>query len=139
VPFDVQVPEAEQDKRLLDKLALERSGVLNWLLDGFAAWQRDGLAPPDAIATRTERYRQEQDHLGGFLAACCDIGAGYTADAKALREAYEKWCEEAGLEPLSKRFFGLRLGERFPTDKSRRRRLGLRLQSEASDTLDGSA
>jgi hypothetical protein len=51
------------------------------------------------------------------------VGAGYTADAKDLRERYEKWYEEIGLEPLSKRFFGLRLGERFPTDRSRRRRL----------------
>jgi putative DNA primase/helicase len=136
VPFDVQVPEEEQDRHLPGKLGEERAGILNWLLDGYAAWQRQGLAPPDAVTARTERYRQEQDHLGGFLADCCDIGAGFTADSKKLRESYESWCEDAGLEPLSKRYFGLRLGERFPTDKSRRRRLGLRLQREAANTLD---
>jgi putative DNA primase/helicase len=136
VPFDVHVPESEQDKGLPDKLREERAGVLNWLLDGFAAWQRDGLNPPEEVTARTAQYRQEQDHLGGFLTACCDIDTGYTASAKELRERYETWCGETGLEPLSKTAFGTRIGERFPTDKSRRRRLGLRIRSETPLTLD---
>jgi P4 family phage/plasmid primase-like protien len=43
IPFNVTIPDAEQDCDLGDKLAAERSGILNWAIQGALAWQRDGL------------------------------------------------------------------------------------------------
>ena len=43
IPFEVVIPDAEQDKTLLDRLRMEFPGILNWLIQGCLAWQRDGL------------------------------------------------------------------------------------------------
>jgi putative DNA primase/helicase len=139
IPFDVRIPDDEQDKDLPAKLAAERPGILNRLLDGFADWRANGLNPPDAVAARTAQYRREQDVLDGFLTACCDIGAGYTVDAKDLRDAYEEWCDSSGIEPLGKTAFGRRLAERYPKSRDCRSRSGLRLQRGAPGSLDGLA
>ena len=38
-------------------------GILNWALDGCAAWQADGLAEPPAVIAATNAYREDQDDL----------------------------------------------------------------------------
>jgi putative DNA primase/helicase len=46
IPFNVQIPEAERDKELPDKLKAELPGILNWAIDGCILWRDQGLTPP---------------------------------------------------------------------------------------------
>ena len=46
VPFTVQIPPAERDPRLAEKLKAEWPAILRWCLEGCLEWQRVGLAPP---------------------------------------------------------------------------------------------
>lgn len=55
VPFNVTIPEAERDRELDDKLWAEASGILNWLVAGCLAWQRNGLTPCDEIMQATKK------------------------------------------------------------------------------------
>src|ERR1700678_1583231 len=42
IPFLVQIPIDERDEHLSDKLELEASGILNWMLSGLSSWLADG-------------------------------------------------------------------------------------------------
>lgn len=128
VPFAVTIDPGQEDRNLSEKLWVERDGILNWQVQGCLAWQRDGLAPPDAVRIATAKYRQEQDHLAAFLAAACELGDGLSANAQVLRQRYENWCDDSGEEALGKTMFGRLLTERgFPTSLDRRKRLGIAL------------
>ena len=56
VPFTVQIPKAERDPKLKEKLRAEWPAILRWALDGCLEWQRIGLAPPAIVTEATNRY-----------------------------------------------------------------------------------
>jgi P4 family phage/plasmid primase-like protien len=113
IPFEVQIPPEKQDRRLAEKLRDEYPGILNWLIEGALLWQHEGLEPPAGVREATQDYRQEMDVLGEFLSECCVLAPGAEGTAAELYENYHHWAEAAGeKKPLSKRGFGLALGER---------------------------
>jgi putative DNA primase/helicase len=73
VPFDVQIPLAERDERLGEKLWAERNGIFTWMVDGLLAYLQIGLSPPAAVLEATDEYREESDPLGTFLTTACQI------------------------------------------------------------------
>lgn len=112
IPFDVSIPLHEQDKNLPEKLAAERSGILNWLIAGCLAWQRKGLAPPNEVRMATESYREEMDRIGQFIAECCKKVRGKKTPVADLYDAYAVWCKNSGVHPESKNKFSSRLEAR---------------------------
>jgi putative DNA primase/helicase len=113
IPFEVVIPEAEQDKQLADKLTRELAGILAWAVEGCIAWQRDGLGVADKVRQATAAYRGEQDVLGEFIEDCC-VEGDVEALASDLYDAYREWGGE-----LSQRKFGLTLRERGYTKERR--------------------
>lgn len=113
VPFGVTIPPEQRDKKLLEKLAAELSGILNWLVQGASLYLETGLQVPDGVRAATEGYRQDSDPLGEFLSAWCVRGpaVGHTS-SQMLYEAYKAWCQDQALEPVTRRVFGLKLGDR---------------------------
>lgn len=120
VPFGVVVPKDEQDRDLRDKLRSERSGILNWALEGCLEWQREGLGEPEEVRLATEEYREDMDTFAEFLAERCALGEGQWAATSALRLAYRGWCEEAGQRALSWQIITGRLRERGCAPANRR-------------------
>jgi putative DNA primase/helicase len=114
IPYEVTIPDEEQDKHLGEKLRTEASGILAWLVRGCLQWQHDkGLAPPQAVLRATESYRNEMDVLGDFIADCCTVWPSAQATAKELYDAYLNWANENGeKDKFSKTMFTLRLKER---------------------------
>ncbi len=116
VPFEVIIPEAERDPQLVKRLAAERSGILNWALEGCLEWQRDGLRLPDVVRVATAAYRAESDPIAEWLADCCEINPHARSTSVALWESY---CAHAGGKPaLNRTAFGRRLSE-IPLEESR--------------------
>jgi putative DNA primase/helicase len=66
IPFDVTIPDDEQDARLPEKLAAELPGILAWCVRGCLAWLEIGLNPPDPVSRATDGYRREQDSIGAL-------------------------------------------------------------------------
>lgn len=139
IPFTVAIPEAKQDKHLLEKLLLERAGILAWAVKGLEQWKEPGLQPPADVQDATEEYRQEMDLVGGFLDECSSSESEATATAKDLFSAYREYCERNGERPLTQRDLGLLLKQRGykPTREGKARTRvwnGLRLiNTEASE------
>lgn len=99
VPFDVQVPPAEQDTSLADRIvADEAAGVLRWMLDGLADYLEHGLAPPDRVTVATSNYRQQSDTAATFLA---DAGATFDpaawTSANDVIAAHGEWFRSSGV------------------------------------------
>jgi putative DNA primase/helicase len=91
VPFAEQIPTAEQDAELGDKLAAERDGILGWLLAGYTRWADSGLAAPEQVAAASAQYRHDQDALARFLADRCVLNAAMSVRSTPLYEAWKQW------------------------------------------------
>lgn len=118
VPWRVKIPDSEVDNALSDRLARELPGILQWVLTGVEEYRAIGLAVPQAARDAVDEYRAEQDPVGEFLKAMCDVtgdemdpntGSRYRIGGKRLRQYYVAWCEEAELEPLNAQRFGNKL------------------------------
>ena len=111
IPFLVRITEDKQDKHLEYKLREEASGILNWLLEGAAVWNRERLKTPNEVAYATDEYRGEMDVIGNFINERCCQKEGIRTSIKILYKAYSDWCDENNENPVSERFFTLRLKE----------------------------
>ena len=120
IPFDVTIPEAEQDKALPAKLLMELPGILAWAVQGCRAWQATGLNVPDAVKVATETYKNESDIIGSFLDEYTVNVTDALTKAGKLYKAYSAWCEGNGEHALTQTMFGRRMAERGIEKKKER-------------------
>ncbi|WP_149315829.1 phage/plasmid primase, P4 family [Lentilactobacillus buchneri] len=113
IPFLAQIPENQKDIHLKDKLMREKSGILNWAVDGALMWQREGLKPPAIVQAENNEYREEMDTVGQFLSEVADFGGSYRAPFKDIAEAWDTW-EKIHGSGMSKNKLSRELGNRYP-------------------------
>lgn len=138
IPFTVEIPKAERDAKLGEKLAGELEGILAWAVRGCMAWQKDGLRPPELVTEATSTYQAEQDVLGQFIADCCELGPTYTVSKGTLYQVYEAWAKSNGLRVDSGTKFGGEMNNRGITDgkqAGQRVRIGLQLNAYGRSLL----
>ncbi len=102
IPFDVRIPDDQQDTELPDKLRQELPGILNWALAGCRAWQQRGLGEPHEVRAATDRYRNEMDMVGQFLAEATVDDPTETTPLDLVHKAYANWGGKMGPRALSK-------------------------------------
>ena len=112
LPFEVPIPKSKQDKKLLGKLKKEKSGILNWLIEGCLERRKKGLEPPEKAQKATASYRSDMDTLGIFLADCTKTKSGTRVKATTLYDAYKKWADESGERAVTQTKFGNAMIER---------------------------
>jgi putative DNA primase/helicase len=113
IPFEIRIPDEEQDKELPAKLQLEQPGILAWAIRGCLEWQRQhGLGEPLEVRVATANYRQDMDVVATFIEECCVVGDGATERAQRLWEKWQSWCQDSGERPGTQKGFGLRLKEK---------------------------
>jgi P4 family phage/plasmid primase-like protien len=131
VPFTVRIPPERQDRRLLEKLKAEASGILKWLVEGCRIYLERGLEDPPEVLEATARYRAEVDDLYRFLEERTERAPDASVQASVLYQAYKDWAQQEGAEPVGAKRFGeamLNLGyERYEAGGKRYYR-GLRLK-----------
>jgi len=101
IPWEIIIPDDEQDPQLKAKLVREASGILNRMVAGALQYLTTGLPLPDTIREATEAYLDENDILGKFLALCIERVAGETMGSSALHELFAAWQTWAQLLPAS--------------------------------------
>jgi putative DNA primase/helicase len=112
VPWSVTFDGSRQDPDLGEKLARERSGILNWCLEGLADWRANGLVAPHKINVETARYRDDFDVVGAWIADRCNVGPGCVEVASRLHEDYLQWAASRNEQGLTNTMFGVRMEER---------------------------
>jgi putative DNA primase/helicase len=91
VPWAIIIPDEEQDLQLKAKLVAEASGILNRMVRGALAFLDGGIPMPEAIREATEKYLDENDILGRFIALAIDRVKGEQTGASALHELFAAW------------------------------------------------
>lgn len=110
LPWNVFIPEAQRVRDLAEQLRAEASGILNWVLDGWRIYrERGSLYLPDIVLEATRQYRTESDPLRQFVVARLRRVPGVRVLASRVYGAYEAWCKDNALEPISGNLFGRRL------------------------------
>jgi len=113
----VQIPEAERDRHLAEKLQAELKGILAWAVQGCIDWQKNGLGTPEAITEAVREYRDEMDVVGQFIEDRVTIRDNAQVTAKALYGAYRAWADMNGETAATQMRFGLAMMERGYTKK----------------------
>lgn len=99
VPFNVLIPDSEQDKQLTDKLiAAELPGILAWGVAGAVDYLANGLCIPDQVRAATDEYRAQMDALHDFWSGLVFGEERAFTTAADLRSALETWAKENGVE-----------------------------------------
>jgi putative DNA primase/helicase len=111
IPFEASF-KANPDPYIEEKLKVELEGILRWADEGCLKWRKERLGMVEKVKTATEEYRQESDVIAQFLAECTIETETAKVKASDLYEAYKKWCEETGEEPISGNAFGRRMKEK---------------------------
>jgi putative DNA primase/helicase len=99
VPFTATVSAERRILGYEKVLREEWPGILNWCLEGLAAWQELGaVGAPAAVTEAVSKYRDEEDHVGQFLTQMTVTEEGaFTANA-SLYMSYQMWCALQGLD-----------------------------------------
>ena len=119
---------------LPERLLTERSGILNWLIEGCRLWQQEGLEPPAEVTEATDDYQANEDLAQAFLDARCEIAAWASVGAGELHSVFSDWFkaefgEKARIPGL--RPFGEMLERKVRREKGRVTRwIGIRIKSE---------
>ena len=114
IPFTVTIPPEQRDKNLTAKLIAENSGILNWLLKGYAMWKKEGLEEPDAVREANEEYRMDMDSVGTFVTDCLELDASlqWRLPTNLLYQTYIKWCNKNNERAMSQKWLGMRMSEK---------------------------
>jgi putative DNA primase/helicase len=137
IPFDVTIPDNEQDKKLLQKLWAELPGILAWAMRGCLEWQEKGLGAPPEVVSATKEYEQESDVLKEFVEDCCIVNTKdetLTVSCTQIYQAYHDYCLANGQNAkdiIASTYFGKLLTERGYGQKKiggKRCRTGIALQ-----------
>ncbi|HWT02598.1 MAG TPA: phage/plasmid primase, P4 family [Pyrinomonadaceae bacterium] len=111
LPFDVTIPEDQQDKRLAEKIIKdELSGVFNWVLAGLQRLLRqENFTPCEAAREALAQYRKESDSVAMFLADEGYESSGDFTEVKSIYSSYKFYCLDNGYKPLGRNNFTKRL------------------------------
>src|SRR5699024_3566894 len=94
IPFDMNIPlekvASELEKRMTDELP----AILQWCIDGYIKYQREGLKEPLCIAEQRDEYRTEMDSITAFIEDTCIVSENSRVGASHLYKAYVKWQKE---------------------------------------------
>lgn len=110
LPFTVTIPREERDTDLEAKLLSEGAGILAWMIEGCAEWQKIGLQPPAVVTKATGEYLDSQDRVALWIEADCEE----KPNAKELlistaRKAYNEWAFRNAAERLNRDQFSERM------------------------------
>ena len=111
---------AAVDPKLFEALRAEGPAILAWMVDGAAAYLRDGLGQiPDKAQAAASEYLAGEDEIGQMIEDALEIGP-YQVTNKELMGAVDAWYETngGGRQPPSVRFVTKELVKRgFQRDR----------------------
>jgi putative DNA primase/helicase len=99
IPFN-HVAQQKNDK-LKEALRAEYPQILRWILDGCAAWQRDGLGTCDKVQAASAAYFEEQDAVQSWANERLEVGAGCRVKRADLLADYTAWARANGEDALA--------------------------------------
>jgi putative DNA primase/helicase len=121
VPWPVTITDKE--KRPMDdvmrELWAERSGILNWLIDGAIDYLNSGLQTPQEVIDATAEYREEMDPVGAFVGVCVDTmpanpdgSSSAFVSARQMYDAFASWANANAVRPWREKNFATAMSQK---------------------------
>jgi len=139
IPFDVTIPEDEQDKELHTKIIEnELSGVFNWVLEGLQRLlKQKKFSKCEAAQKALERYKIESNSVQMFLNE--NEYQRSPTNYKLIKDLYPEYrtfCSNDGLKPFHKRNFTKQLEALgFVVDKVSQNKLAVFIETHYNPFL----
>ncbi len=119
VPFDVTIPEDEQNPLLADEIIREElSGVLNWALEGLVRLRKRGCFEAVIPAAMNRAKQSAHVETNNVKAWCVEEGVDCQGDPGPAKDtvyaSYAMWCKEMGLASVGVTQFWMRIRALFP-------------------------
>lgn len=99
IPFIRSVPADKRIGNLHGLLMQERSGIFNWLMDGYVRLlEQTAFTVPEQSEAWREAYRNENDTEQTFVNEMCQISPDLRIQAEILYSNYKGWCNDNGFK-----------------------------------------
>jgi len=114
-----------EDHGLTDRLLDEKSGILNWAIEGRRRlYERGYLVQPESSGDVIAELASLSSLFKAFLDEECVIGPGYSVRRDTLYEAWKQWCRKMGRDHAgTAESFGRDLRAALPAIKDSRPRV----------------
>jgi putative DNA primase/helicase len=112
VPFDVTIPDGEQDAGLSQKIIQnELSGVFNWVLEGLKRiLAQKKFTDSEAVNEKLEQYKLQSDSVRGYIEEeSYHNSMNVYIPLKEMYKEYERYCQEWNYRVCGRRGFTDRL------------------------------
>jgi len=121
IPFSRHFEDHEQDKTLKSTLMQKEnlSGILNWIVEGYRMFRKEGLKEPGEVTAAIDQYRQDSDRIARFIDQCLKKTPGEELKTTAIYTRYKDWCLENGYKYEGSQGFYKRLGLVYNISKRR--------------------
>jgi putative DNA primase/helicase len=144
IPFTVTIPKDAVEKDFRERrLMPELAGILNWAIEGVAAYLKEGLNPPLIVRGATDEYRQDMDVVGQWLDERCVCEPSASVPSSLAYLDYAAWAQVETGWTLSRLRWRRNLSDRgFEADKGTHgqrviKGLGLKFGSPPMTVLPG--
>lgn len=111
IDFNRHFSEDEQDRNLKDKLIDPnvKSAVLNWLIEGYRLYNREGLKATESMKTGLQEYQSDSDiiqqYINERLQEATHEHMNECMKSTKVRNDYIEWCKYMGVTPIGKATF----------------------------------
>jgi len=123
VPFDIQIPEVEQNKKLADELKTEMSGIFNWALIGLERLLKRGIfIEPKKSKEAREEYMLENNPTRMYLEEKLELKTKSDLEMPSIYEKYSDWMKSNNYFPLGSAQFSKEFYKLFKSVKTIRKR-----------------
>ncbi|MBZ0308586.1 MAG: DUF5906 domain-containing protein, partial [Anaerolineae bacterium] len=100
IPFNKSIPASERIVNLSERLAAEKAGVFNWLMEGYHRLRlANGFTTCEQSERLKEEYRLENDTELSFVNDAIELDTIASIPAQDLYDNYRAWCERNGFKP----------------------------------------
>lgn len=126
LPFNVTIPEAEQDRKLAKRICQkELPGIFNWAIRGLRRLRENGgFTAPLSSKRLLKQQKSASNPAREYLLTACEVDANVTVTCNTVYTQYTQWCYEQKLAPLTKQQFGQEVYRVFPSVKRKQLRKG---------------
>ena len=111
IPFDNKVDEAKRDRRIMEKMESEYSGILDLAIEGLKRYREKGkLIYPEEVKQASKEYSEEFDIIEKFLKVHREELPEEKMKASDLHKMYRQWCIDNNYETETNQEFYRLLG-----------------------------
>jgi P4 family phage/plasmid primase-like protien len=112
VPFNHTLTESGKIKNVEEVLKSEYPQILNWAMEGYRMFVKEGLRIPPSIELAQKEYRNEQDSISQFIEDFCEVDKTQAVSKDYFLRSYNKFAEDAHLPSYNPKGMGSAMKQR---------------------------